>query len=139
MFGREAICPLDLMLKAPCEEVHRSVGDFVGTLRRRFEQAFGCVLQQQKVQTERMKQAYDANVTVRRFAVNQLVWYYYPRTPVGRTPKWQRFYTGPYRVEKILNDVNYVIRRSLRAKAVIAHADKLKLYNGPLPSCWAEN
>jgi hypothetical protein len=70
-----------------------------------------------------MKQAYDANVTFRRFSVNQFVWYYYPTTPVGRTPKWQRFYTGPCRVEKVLNDVNYVIRRSPRTKAIVAHVD----------------
>jgi hypothetical protein len=137
MFGRDAVCPLDLMLKAPSDEVNCSVDDFVTTLQQRFGQAFDTVLQQQKTRTERMKQAYDANVTLRRFSVNQFVWYYYPRTPVGRTPKWQRFYTGPYRVEKVLNDVNYVIRRSSRTKAIVAHADKLKLYYGPLPACWA--
>ena len=87
MFGREAICPLDLMLHTPTHEVTRSVPDFVDALQQRFERAFDCVLRQQKTRTERMKNAYDANVSVRRFGVNQFVWYYYPRTPSGRTPK----------------------------------------------------
>jgi hypothetical protein len=87
MFGREAVCSLDLMLKTPSDEVNRSVDDFVTTLQLRFGQAFDTVLQQQKTRTKRMKQAYDANVTLRRFSANQFVWYYYPKTPVGRTPK----------------------------------------------------
>ena len=82
MFGREAICPLDIMLKTPNGDAHSNMTDFVSALQQRFGEAFDCGLRQQKTRTERMKQAYDAKVTVRRFSVNQFVWYY-PMTPVG--------------------------------------------------------
>jgi hypothetical protein len=136
MHGREAICPLDLILCTPPTEENRTVNDFVEKLQQRFELAFTCVLQQQKSRTARMKRAYDANVTVRRFEVGQFVWYYYPRTPPGRATKWQRFYSGPYRVERAVNDVNYVIRRTPRARPIIVHVDKLKRYFGSTPLCW---
>ena len=136
MHGREAICPLDVILPTPVEEGRVRVTDFVAELQRRFEQAFSCVLQQQRTRTERMKRAYDANVSVRKFKVGDIVWYYYPRTPTGRAAKWRRFCTGPFRVERIVNDVNYVIRRSPRSKPIIVHVDKLKLYHGPAPACW---
>jgi hypothetical protein len=70
MFGREAICPLDIMLNTPTEDIYRSVDGFVVALKERFKQAFESGLRQQKTRTERMKQAYDANVTSRRFSVD---------------------------------------------------------------------
>jgi hypothetical protein len=85
-----------------------------------------------------MKRAYDANVTKRSFTVGQFVWYYYPRTPIGHAVKWQRFYAGPYRVERVINDVNYVIRRTPRARPITVHVDKLKLFYGADPPEWGE-
>jgi len=36
-------------------------------------------------------------------------------------------------VEKTLNDVNYLIRRTPRSKAIVAHVDKLRQYYGEPP------
>ena len=136
MHGREAICPLDIVLQTPPSDENKTVSEFAEKLRQRFETAFACVLRQQHSQTVRMKRAYDANVTVRRFVVGQFVWYLYPRTPLGRASKWQRFYDGPYRVERAVNDVNYVIRRTPRSKPIIVHVDKLKSFFGTPPKGW---
>ena len=46
------------------------------------------------------------------------------------------FYIGPYRIERVINDVNYVIRRTPRARPVTTHVDKLKLFHGPDPPGW---
>ena len=136
MHGREAICPLDIVLRTPPSEESQTVTEFVEKMQQRFQSAFDCVLKQQKSRTERMKRAYDANVKKRSFSVGQFVWYFYPRTPIGHASKWQRFYIGPYRIERVINDVNYVIRRTPRARPVTTHVDKLKLFHGPDPPGW---
>jgi transposase InsO family protein len=137
IFGRQAICPLDVMLETPQSDTTSSLTDFVEQLQSRLQRAFGCVLNFQRQRTETMKRAYDANVKHKAFEAGQFVYYYYPRQVSGRSAKWARYFTGPYKVERAINDVNYVIRRSPRAKPVVAHADKLKLYTGPLPNTWA--
>ena len=85
---------------------------------------------------ERLKRDYDANVNMKSFKPMDFVYYYYPRRYQGRSSKWSKFYTGPYRVEKGLNDVNYVIRKTPRSKPLVVHADKLQLYYGTTPVCW---
>jgi transposase InsO family protein len=137
LHGREAICPLDLMCETPEQERPAGVPEFVEQLQMRFNKAFKCVLQTQKVRTQRMKRTYDANVKDRPFAVGDLVYYHYPRTYPGRTAKWTRFYTGPFKILKAVNDVNYVITKSPKSKPFIVHADKLKLYQGDIPAIWA--
>jgi len=52
--------------------------------------------------------------------------YYYPRKLKGRSPKWYRYYVGPYRVVKRLNDVTYMMRLHDRTRAIIVHVNKLK-------------
>jgi len=41
--------------------------------------------------------------------------------------------TGPYHVERRVNQVNYVIRRSPRAKPFICHIDRMRKFVGDLP------
>jgi hypothetical protein len=36
----------------------------------------------------------------------------------------------------VLNDVNYVLKATPRSKALIAHIDKLRAYNGIIPTSW---
>ncbi len=139
LHGREVICPLDLMCETPEQSRSAGIPEFVEQLQTRFNKAFKCVLQTQKVRTQRMKRTYDANVKDRPYDVGDLVYYHYPRTYPGRTAKWTRFYTGPFKVLRVVNDVNYVITKSPKSKPFIVHADKLKLYQGDLPAIWAES
>jgi len=74
----------------------------------------------------RSKQHYDLRVRPITYSEGQLVWVYHPRRRVGRSPKWQRWYTGPYVVEKAFSDVLYRVRRSPKAKPMIVHVDKMK-------------
>lgn len=136
MHGREAICPLDLMCETPEQEGPAGIPEFVVQLQTRFTKAFQCVNETQKTRTERMKRSYDANVRNRPFTVGDFVYYYYPRTRPGHTAKWTRFYTGPFKILRAVNDVNYVISKSPKAKSIIVHADKLKLYQGKRPAAW---
>jgi hypothetical protein len=103
----------------------------------RFNKAFECVLQTQKVRTQRMKRTYDANVKYRQNAVGELVYYHYPRTSPGRTATWTRFCTDPFKILKAVNEVNYFITKSPKSKPFIFHGDKLKLHQCDIPAIWA--
>jgi len=83
-----------------------------------------------------MKRAYDANVKKLSFLVGHFVWYVSPRTLIEHTSKWQRFYIGTYQIERVINYVNYVIRRTPRARPVTTYVDKPKLFHGSDPQGW---
>ena len=72
----------------------------------------------------------------REFTSGSWVWMYSPRRYVGRSPKWQRNYSGPFLVIRRLSFVLYVVQRSRRAKEIVVHGDKLKLYLEPAPDSW---
>jgi len=40
------------------------------------------------------------------------VWVFYPRRVQGKSPKWQRYYDGPFLVLEVIGDVNYRVHRS---------------------------
>ena len=67
------------------------------------------------------------------------MWYYTPRRYPGHSPKWQRFYTGPYMIQRACGPVNFVLQRSPKAKAFVAHADKLRPYYGRERGQWKES
>ena len=64
------------------------------------------------------------------------VWYYYPRRFTGKSPKFQRMFTGPFLIVKILGAVNMVLQKGPRANPFVVHVDKLKRCYGPTPRDW---
>ena len=77
---------------------------------------------------EVMKRSYDAGVRQVEFQVDDLIWYFCPRARHGNSPKWTRFYSGPYRVVRRLNDLNYVIQLTAKSRAIIVHVNELRPY-----------
>ena len=136
MHGREAICPLDLVVDTPFADVPADRNQYADELVDRLREAFRLVNLHDGSRIERMKKNYDANVRSKPFEVAQLVWYYYPRRYQGRSPKWSRYYTGPFFISKALNDVNYVIKKTPSSKGIVVHVDKLRHFYGPAPACW---
>jgi len=56
------------------------------------------------------------------------VLYYNPHRFLGRQQKWQKKFS-PYLVVKELPPVNYLIQKTKRSRPIIAHVDKLKLWD----------
>jgi len=65
-----------------------------------------------------------------------VVWVYSPRRYVGRSPKFQRNYSGPFLIIRQLGPVLYVVQKSHRSKENVVHADKLKLCFADHPPSW---
>ena len=82
-----------------------------------------------------MKRRYDSRVKSLQFQPGDFVWYYCPRRKQGRYQKWRRLCTI-YRVEERLNDVLYRLKVSPRSRALVAHIDRLRAFEGESPAVW---
>jgi hypothetical protein len=78
----------------------------------------------------RNKKYYDLRVKPAVYQVGDLIYYYNPRRSKGFQEKWQKKFTGPFEVIKILGPVNLLIRRSPRARPFVVHIDKVKPFIG---------
>jgi len=58
------------------------------------------------------------------------------RRYVGRSPKWNKCYQGPYLVTKAIPSRDFVIQRTRKGKPFVVHGDKLKPYYGETPASW---
>jgi len=85
---------------------------------------------------ERSTKRYDMRVKPTKYKVGDWVYYFCPRHRVGRSPKWQRFFSGPFLVIEILEAVNLRIQKSARANMMVVHLDKVKQCLGETPMSW---
>ena len=138
MFGREVTMPVDLVLGLPeaNKEKEATHSEFVARLQARFRTMYEEVRLQLAKVAEKSKDYYDLKVRPAQFQVGDWVWYYLPKATVGRTPKWQRCFEGPFLVVAALDPVNYSIQASARAHAKVVHVDKLKPFYGATPKAW---
>jgi len=126
MFGRELTSAVDIAFGCPRSAVC-STNDYFHT-HELMAEAYAIVREHWGRCAKVMKGSYDAAVKPVEFRVDDLVWYFCPRSRPGTSPKWTRFYSGPYRVVRRVNDVNYVIQLTLRSHQIIVHINKIKRY-----------
>ena len=80
--------------------------------------------------SDRMKTRYDRRANMKEFQENDLVWFYNPQRRIGKSPKLQQDWEGPYRIIKKINDVIYRIQKGPRTKMKVIHVDRLAKYFG---------
>ena len=129
LFGRELRAPLDLVYGRPpdADLANATYSSYVRDLADRMESAYRLVREQLQSAAERRKRTYDLRVRPKEFAKGQRVWYFTPRRYQGRTPKWQRLYTGPFLVVERSGAVNYRIQKTVNSQPFLVHVDKLRL------------
>jgi hypothetical protein len=122
----------------PAEEIdaNQSLHEFVVNMKERAEQSYEIARIHLKTAAERRKTTYDIRVKETKFKVGDWVWYWYPRKYQARSPKWQKCYTGPYLVVRVIEPVNFVLQKTPRAKPFVIHADKLKKCYSSTPPSW---
>jgi hypothetical protein len=136
--GRETRMPLDLVMGTPIEDdgQPRSVDAYVQKIKEETEEAYEIARRELRVAAERRKKTYDIRVKKTEFAVNDWVWYWYPRKYTQKSPKWQSMYTGPYLIVRVIEPVNFVLQKSSRSKPFVVHMDKLKKCFCSTPKSW---
>jgi hypothetical protein len=140
MFGRENYMPIDLILGDSGDDTLHpdSADDYVHDLQGRLRDSYHLVRQHLGKTARRRKEQYDVKVKPTHFAPGDWVWYFCPRKRVGLSPKWQKWYNGPFLVVKAIDSHTFVIQKSKRSKSVVVHKDKLKLYIGETPKTWLD-
>ena len=138
MLGREITAPLDVVFGVPeGEEAHyASYDEFADRRIEIMRKSYQLARESLGVSAERGKRYYDVRVRPRRYQVGQWVFYYCPRRYNGRSPKWQRLYSGPFLITKVMGPVNVQLQASPRSQPFISHIDKLKACLGDTPRSW---
>ena len=115
--------PIDLVFGCPANlEIERcSYSDFADQMAERLELSYREVRQALKKAAEYRKRRYDMRVKVPKFLPGQWVWYLNPRRYQGRSPKWNRCFTGPFMIKQVCGAVNFVLKMSPKAKTFVAH------------------
>ena len=127
LFGRELVSAVDIAFG--CSRPSScTVNDYAYHTRESMAEAYALVRAHSQRCAEVNKRAYDVRVKPVSYQPGDLVWYFCPRSRPGTSPKWSRFYSGPFEVVRKVNDVNYAIRLSVRRRVIIVHVNKLKKY-----------
>jgi hypothetical protein len=136
MFGREVLTPFDVIAAKPLPESELNIDSYVADLRDTMENAYRIVRNNTHVAARQRKKIYDSKIKRAEFAAGNFVWVYHPRAWKGRSPKWTNYYSGPFRVERRMNAVMYVVKRSPSGKPTVVHVDKLKPFHGEVSNQW---
>ena len=70
------------------------------------------------------------------FRTGTWVWYFCNRRRVGLSPKWQKHYTGPYLIVRVISEHNLVLQKTNRSKPFVVHKDNVKMFYGEAPTSW---
>ena len=136
--GREVRLPIDLIMGLPVEDgqTPQTTVEYVTNLQQQSMAAFELARKHLHANAERRKAIYDIRSKGVKFSVGDWVWYLYPHRYQGKSIKWQKCYTRPYLILRVIQPVNCVLQRSAKSKPFVVHFDKLKKCYGPTPSSW---
>jgi hypothetical protein len=118
------------MMDTPVPEPPLNLDDYTEKMIERMRSAFHLVRTNLDCAFSRAKKRYDERVRSVKFEIDDLVWFFCPRRKRHLGSKWQLLTTGPWKIVRKLNSVNYVIRRHARGKALVVHVDRLRRYEG---------
>ena len=127
VFGHTVRGPLKILRESWLSEKasHHNLSDYVTKIRCRLSRACELAKENLGVSQKRMKQHYDRKAVVREFKPGDQVMILFP----GLGPALQARYSGPYRIDKRVNDLNYVIATPDRKKRLrLCHVNMLKRY-----------
>ena len=109
LFGRELIAAVDTAFGCS-RPPSCSANEYAYHTRELMAEASSPVRSHTRQCVQVNKRLYYACFEPVVFEVGELVWYFCPRSQRGTSPKWNRFYSGPHKVARKVNDVNYVIQ-----------------------------
>ena len=136
MFWREPRVGIDLLLETQ-EPAYSDYDEYSDDVRRKMQIANGIVEQQLRTVFERAKRRYDQRVKAVQFKVGEFVYYYSPRLHGGRGRKFRNLTSGPFKIMRKVNHVNYVIQKTPHARPFTVHVDRLlKYWKEEVPPCW---
>jgi len=97
--------------------------------------AFALARESLSLTAERRKKSYDIpKKTEYVRVIMQWEYYFCPRHRIGRSPKWQKFYSRPLLLIDVLGFINLRIQKTSRSSPMVLHVDTVKRYYGVAPT-----
>lgn len=129
LYGRQIRGPLKVLKDSwfinPSEHSTRTVTDYIDQLKSRLTKVREIALKNLKQSQTKMKNQYDKDSKVRKFAVGDKVLLF---LPIPGSPLKSK-YSGPYEVIQMLSPHNYVLKTPDRRKSTrLAHINQMKLF-----------
>ena len=131
VFGRDAQCQLDLLYRLPQPHPeYRAYEDYALEMRERMQRAFEWARANLGKSVKRQRSSYSGKL--RTYAIGAQVWLFTPKYKAGQRRKFRsNKWTGPWTVQKKLNDVTYVVSPDpswQRRGSEIVSWDRIKPY-----------
>ncbi|XP_065196605.1 uncharacterized protein LOC135828100 [Sycon ciliatum] len=139
-FGHEAVLPLDLVYGRPRDAPPSSYHEYVQSRHTITTNAFTRARQHGITAHRLQKKQYDGTSRPSpRFQKSDLVLLHSPVVPTHSSPKFHKFWTGPYIITSVIDEVTVRIRKQDTASrtAIVVHVNRLKPYvqlRAPPPS-----
>jgi len=127
---------VELLIGTPTEAAYETEDTSVTTASEHMHQMYALMREQLQAGFGKAKKRYDERVKSIKFSVGQLAWHFIPCMQKGLNRKWMLANKGPYRIVGRISDVNFVVKRSIKAKEEIVHIDRLTWYRGTIPPQW---
>ena len=134
MTGKEMTSPIDLVMGRPKEDVGaQGETTFAFQLREKLAEvhrlARDCISGSQ----EKQEQYYNRKKNLNQYKVDDLVWVRDTRRRKGRSPKLAMNWDGPYKVERVISDWLYQLKKG-QGKSQVMHHNRLKPDMGTNPA-----
>ena len=111
MMGHELRTPLDLMFGQPLGCNNKCKSEFAKKLTKSLELTNQFARNRLRLSSERMKNQYDIDSTKHCFERGDDAWLYTPQKKKGLSPKFQRYWKGPFTViKRMINVLVYKIQ-----------------------------
>jgi len=136
--GREVRMPADIVYGSLDETPAKTYDGFVETVQERMTAAYEETRIALRKAAERNKRHYDVRVRSNEYQVGSWVYYFNPRKFQGRQDKWERKYSGPFLIVATPSSVTVRLQRRKTAKPFTVHVDKVKPYQGVVPTSWID-
>ena len=106
LFGREPCTDLETMFSKPNQpEEFENYDDYAIQLKDRIHQSFKWAQDNIGVAVRRQRRAYCQKR--KKYSLGQKVWLFTPRRKVGESGKYKVWWTGPWTISRVVNDLTY--------------------------------
>ena len=99
LFGREARLPLSILVDLPAPHAPESLSQYAVNLRERQLEAYDRVREQLGASHRLQKEFYDRSAAATALRIGDQVWLHTPAVKKGRTAKFSRPWSGPWRIK----------------------------------------
>ena len=138
--GREVRLPNEVVFGSSVAtnkfETVSNYGVYITELKNKLQKAHDVARTHLEKVAETHKCRYDTHATFNTYVVGDLVWLLNETLEIGKCPKLQPAFLGPYVVTARYGKINFKIQLDGTGKSRVVHHDKLKRYTGVHPSSW---